>query len=81
MSTGLGQREGQVRLDIQDDGHGMDPTARALAFEPFFTTRKARRGLGLVEVMGLVEAHNADLQLHSEEGFGTTIRLLLPGVD
>lgn len=78
LTTGWNHAEGRIQLDIQDNGHGMDQAARALAFEPFFTTRQARRGLGLVEVMGLVEAHHGDLQVHSEQGFGTTVRLLLP---
>jgi signal transduction histidine kinase/ActR/RegA family two-component response regulator len=70
---------GQVRVEIADTGAGMDEETRRRCLEPFFTTKGDRgTGLGLAMVYGIVRRHNADLEIESRIGEGTTIRLVFP---
>ena len=55
----------------------MDENTRSHCLEPFFTTKGVRgTGLGLAMVYGIAQRHRAQLQVDSETGKGTTIRLL-----
>jgi CheY-like chemotaxis protein len=57
----------------------MSEEARKHCLEPFFTTKGERgTGLGLAMVYGMVQRHGADLQIESELGRGTTMRLVFP---
>ncbi|MDX2015464.1 MAG: response regulator, partial [Myxococcaceae bacterium] len=69
-----------LRLDVVDDGDGMDEATRERACEPFFTTRKSGKhvGLGLAVVNGVVQQHGGFLTLESTLGRGTRVSLFLP---
>jgi signal transduction histidine kinase/ActR/RegA family two-component response regulator len=68
-----------VVVEVSDDGIGMDESTRHRCLEPFFTTKGERgTGLGLAMVYGIAQRHGAELQVDSETGKGTTIRLLFP---
>ncbi len=67
-----------ILLEIRDTGCGMDEETRKRAFDPFFTTKFTGRGLGMSAVLGIVQGHKGALELESEVGKGTTIRLLFP---
>jgi signal transduction histidine kinase len=67
-----------VLLEIVDEGVGMDPDTLARLWEPFFTTKKNGRGLGLPAVLGILRQHRAALALDSEPGTGSRFRILLP---
>ncbi|HSF58204.1 MAG TPA: PAS domain-containing protein [Candidatus Binatia bacterium] len=68
-----------VRLVLSDTGHGMDAVTQRRVFEPFFTTKKdAGTGLGLSVVYGIVQSHGGLIDLESESGSGTTIKIFLP---
>lgn len=71
---------GRIRLTVADNGHGMDPTTMANAFDPFFTTRPDTRstGLGLPIAQSIVEAHGGTIRLQSTVGSGTLVEVLLP---
>ena len=68
-----------VCIQIADTGNGMDEEVRRRCFEPFFTTKgRAGTGLGLSIVFGIIERHGGRVDLHSEEGRGTTFTFWLP---
>ncbi len=66
-------------IEIADTGPGMDEETKRRCFEPFFTTKGERgTGLGLAMVYGIMERHNAAIEIDSAPGRGTTMRLLFP---
>jgi PAS domain S-box-containing protein len=66
----------RVCVEISDTGLGMDEATRARCLEPFFTTKGERgTGLGLAMVYGAMQRHSGDIEIESELGRGTTIRL------
>jgi CheY-like chemotaxis protein len=57
----------------------MDDDTRRRCLEPFYTTKGERgSGLGLAMVYGMIQRHSAELEIESEAGRGTTIRLSFP---
>lgn len=67
-----------VVIEVEDDGPGMDPDTAARIFEPFFSTRSPSRGLGLAAAAAIVLRHEGAIQVTTEEGKGTCVRLFLP---
>ena len=72
----------QVLLEVIDQGHGMSPEVKRRLFEPFFTTKPPGQGpgLGLAAVHGLVAQNHGAIEITSEVGVGTTVRLFFPEV-
>lgn len=75
-------RDGSVRvaIGVADTGEGMSPAVQERLFEPFFTTKRAGTGLGLATVYRIAESHGGSVEIDSELGAGTRIRVWLPGV-
>ncbi|RMG19646.1 MAG: PAS domain S-box protein [Deltaproteobacteria bacterium] len=69
-----------VRLEVEDDGHGMPPEIAERIFEPFFSTKAPGKGtgLGLSIVQGIVESHGGEIRVESELDRGTTFVLSFP---
>lgn len=70
-----------VVVEVRDTGTGMDEATLGRAFEPFFSTKFAGRGLGLPVVLGVVRGHGGGLDVRSRPGEGTTARVYLPAAD
>lgn len=65
-----------VHLQISDCGEGIEPANIEKIFDPFFTTRSFQNhmGLGLSVSFGIFKEHNADVQVESQRGQGTTVK-------
>jgi len=69
-----------VRVDVADDGPGIDPAARERIFEPFFTTKEVGKGTGLgldTARRIVVERHRGSIEVESAPG-ATTFHVWLP---
>ncbi|HEX5933315.1 MAG TPA: PAS domain S-box protein [Pseudorhizobium sp.] len=71
-----------VLVSVTDTGHGMSAEVKQRAFDPFFTTKGvgAGTGLGLSMVYGFAKQSGGHVQLYSEEGQGTSVRIFLPAI-
>ena len=70
-----------VRLMVHDTGVGIDPANRQQIFEPFYTTRKVGKGIGLglaVAYFIITECHGGTMTVESEPGKGTKFIIHLP---
>jgi signal transduction histidine kinase len=67
-----------VEFEIQDSGCGIPKENLDKVFDPFFSTRPRRTGLGLNIVCALCAVNHGRLFLESKEGTGTIVRVLLP---
>jgi CheY-like chemotaxis protein len=65
---------------VSDDGCGMDAITQSRVFEPFFTTKRVGQGsgLGMSMVYGFTRQSGGTVDIASEPGMGTTVRLWLP---
>jgi len=72
--------DAMVVLEVVDTGSGMPKEVLDKALDPFFTTKPMGKGtgLGLPIVFGTVKAHHGKMEIQSEPGQGTQVRLYLP---
>jgi two-component system NtrC family sensor kinase len=72
--------EERIRIEITDNGEGMDAETQARIFEPFFTTKEKSEGtgLGLSVSYGIVREHEGRIWCRSRKGEGTTFIIDLP---
>jgi two-component system NtrC family sensor kinase len=82
LRTGWHYNKGQrfICAEIADNGCGIQPADVAKIFEPFFTTKPFGQGtgLGLAVCYGIVSDHRGKIEVESQVGRGTTMRVLLP---
>ncbi len=65
-----------MRLEVSDDGHGMDAETAMKVQDPFFSTKEGRKvGLGIPLLKGTAETTGGSFSLTSEVGVGTCIRV------
>ncbi len=84
MSSG-GILEVTVRVDgerlsilVRDTGCGMSPEVLSHIFEPFYSGSAGGTGLGMIIIKSIVDAHHGEVSVHSEEGVGTVVTIVLP---
>jgi two-component system, NtrC family, sensor histidine kinase HydH len=73
-----GEDEPSLEIQVQDTGQGIPKEVRKKIFNPFFTTREKGTGLGLAIVQTIIDNHNGEIEVVSEEGRGTCIIIKLP---
>ncbi len=77
-STGV---NGNVAIDIKDNGSGISAEDLSKIFDPYFTTKPKGTGLGLAIVHKIIEAHQGQIKVRSTMGQGTVVSIALPHGD
>ena len=68
-----------VLIKVRDTGSGIGKDILANIFDPFFTTKGTKgTGLGLSVSYGIIQQHNGEISVESEEGQGTTFIVKIP---
>lgn len=73
-----GQQGGLVVVTVEDTGVGIPASQLSALFRPSQSSRPGGLGIGLYQCKQMVEAHQGTIQLRSEEGKGTQVRIALP---
>ena len=77
----LKHERGRVRMEIEDNGPGMDLQTRKRIFEPFFTTKGVDKGTGLglsISYFIIVDDHKGEMEVESSPGKGTKFIIKFP---
>ena len=67
-----------IKIAVTDNGKGIDDSVEHLIFEPKFTTKSSRMGLGLPMIKKIIEAYNGSISFISNEKNGTAFTVILP---
>ncbi|MBC8477956.1 HAMP domain-containing histidine kinase [bacterium] len=65
------------RIQVEDNGTGIDPEHLEKVFDPYFTRRREGTGLGLAVVRRIVQMHNGDIYAESPPGAGATFTIVV----
>ena len=76
--NGKGLHRSTVLIEVSDTGSGMSPETKSHMFEPFFSTKEMNMGLGLTAVYGMVKHSAGQVDVVSQPGKGTVVRVTLP---
>jgi len=74
----IGSQPPSVLVVVEDNGCGIDDVDMPHLFNPFFTKKKYGTGLGLSQVLKIVEIHQGKIEIISEKGKGTKVCVTLP---
>ena len=74
------QQDGMARISVSDTGCGIEPAHMGRIYDPFFTTKAAKKGtgLGLAVSYGIIREHGGEIEVTSKLDEGTTFHLDLP---
>jgi signal transduction histidine kinase len=67
-----------ILVEVDDDGCGVSRENMARVFDPFFTTKPRGVGMGLAIARKIVQAHEGEITMESQEGKGTSVKVWLP---
>jgi CheY-like chemotaxis protein len=76
--NGKGEPWSKVLIEVSDTGCGMSSETQSHMFEPFFSTKEMNMGLGLTAVYGIVKHSAGQIDVMSQSGKGTVVRVTLP---
>jgi signal transduction histidine kinase len=76
--NGRGGHLSKVLIQVSDTGSGMNLETQSHMFEPFFSTKEMNVGLGLTAVYGIVKQSAGQVEVVSQPGKGTVVRVVLP---
>ncbi len=74
LSCGLGDAPATY-VEVNDNGKGMDEETVLRAFDPFFSTKRGHKGLGLSSIVGSMRGHGGAISILSAPRHGTRVRL------
>jgi C4-dicarboxylate-specific signal transduction histidine kinase len=77
------RKQGNVVLELEDNGCGMSSVTLENATQPFFTTKDVGKGMGmgLSIAFSIIEKMNGELKINSKHGMGTKIRITIPVIE
>ena len=78
ISIGLEEVDGWMTVTVEDTGRGISPAMLETLFKPSQSSRPGGLGVGLYQCKQIVEAHRGTIQIRSEEGKGTQVKIELP---
>lgn len=78
VSISVGNGNGQVALEVNDDGPGVDDATLERLFEPFFSNKHEGTGLGLAIARRTIEAHGGRIEARRRPAGGMRFRIDLP---
>jgi signal transduction histidine kinase len=80
VSTGYHPAQGNLEIQVADNGYGIEEKHLKHIFDPFFTTKPTGEGtgLGLAVSYGIVKKHNGEIRVQSQPGAGSTFTVVLP---
>ncbi len=67
-------------LKVKDSGHGMNASEFGKIFDPFYSDKKSKKGLGLSSLLGIVRQHKGFMHVDSSEGEGSEFSAYFPVV-
>jgi len=67
-----------IMLSVKDTGIGISSSAIKKIFDPFYTTKFTGRGLGLANVLGIINLHHGAIKIESNVGVGTEFSIYFP---
>jgi signal transduction histidine kinase len=73
--------EGYVEISIKDHGQGISAEHLSHIFELYYTTKEGGSGLGLSLALRAVDLHHGMMEVHSNPGAGTLIKIKLAAGD
>jgi len=65
-------------ISVEDQGHGIEPELLERIFDPYYTTKRSGRGLGLAATAGIIKAHSGAILVDSQKGKGSCFTIVLP---
>ena len=82
ISIRTGFKDNNINIEIADTGEGIPESIIQNIFNPFYTAQEVGKGvgLGLSIAYRIIESHNGNIDVKSEQGEGTTFTIRLPVV-
>ncbi len=78
VSLSCHESKPELRLEVSDQGHGIQADLRPQVFSPFFTTKREGTGLGLAIARKIIEAHGGRLEMRDNQPRGMVFSLVVP---
>jgi PAS domain S-box-containing protein len=67
-----------IKITVRDFGVGIQPEHLSRIFDPYFTTRRQARGLGLASAYSVIRKHEGQITVETQPGSGTAFHIYLP---
>jgi signal transduction histidine kinase len=70
-----------IRVEVEDTGDGIDPKNLHNIFNPFYSTKESRLGLGLPIIHKIILSHRGQIEVDNHPGEGVTFIITLPVIE